>query len=180
MYRFLLAFAISFSCVLTVAAQQQDNIRKFPSPNTNRDSLPYKLKPVLPQFRIMLTDSSTIFNSVSIPEGRPIVLMLFSPVCEHCSEAMASLLKDMDRLKDIRFYLISTVQSMTAIRKFYNDLDLGKYKNIEAIGWDFDYFYMENYFTLSVPDFAVYDKNKKLIKLFEVEMSAQQLYDCTR
>lgn len=165
----------------TVRAQQPGKFpRGVPDPGRSKDSLPYRVNPILPEFSIMLMDSSTIFNSKSIPTGKPIVLMLFSPGCQHCSDAIDTILKGMDMLNDVRFYLISTMQSMTMIRKFYNDHHLERYKNIEAIGWDFDFFYLEDYGTMQIPDFAVYTKNKKLIKLFEVNMSARELYDCTR
>ena len=172
--RFVLLSAMVLSLCGSVAAQQR---KPPPPPNFNRDSLPYKSNPDLPVFNILLKDSVTTFNSFNIPKGRPIALMLFSPDCKHCNDAMEEITRGMDSLRNIRFYLMTLSLDMTAIRKFYEEHHLEKYNNIEVIGCDYDFFYLTFFGAMQVPDIALYSADKKLIHFFEPPFTVQQLFE---
>jgi hypothetical protein len=86
----------------------------------------------------------------------------------------------MDKFKHVRFYLLTNVQSMTTTKKFCAELHLEKYPNIEAIGWDYDFFYLTDYGVMLIPDIALYDKNKKLITLIEGKLDLKELYELTK
>jgi len=137
---------------------------------------PYQKYPTLPAFNIRLADSGTIFNTYNIPEGKPIALMLFSPDCDHCKRTIKSLIKGMDSIKNIQFYLISGYHDYGAIREFYEKHHLGDYENIKVVGRDYEYFFIDFYKTKFVPDIALYDAHKKLIKLIEGETTANEVY----
>ena len=137
--------------------------------------LPYKKFPTLPAFNIRLMDSATIFNTYTIPEGNPIALFFFDPECSHCQAVTKELLKEMDKIKEIQFYMITPVHSASALRKYYNDYHLSDYKNIIMAGRDFEYFFGSYYGIKYVPDLALYDSHKKLIGLFEGAITAKEL-----
>lgn len=141
------------------------------------DTLPYLKYPRLPAFNILLTDSSTIFNTYNIPKGRPVMLMLFDPDCSHCKDEMKALLRGMDSLKDVRIYLVTTVHSISAIKQFYNDFHLADYQQIEAIGRDYEFFFVTYYGAKFVPDIVLYDENKQLIQLYERHATVANLYN---
>jgi hypothetical protein len=105
--------------------------------------------------------------------------MLFDPDCRHCKDLTKKMLKEMDSLKNIRFYLFTAAHSMTAIRKFYDDFHLADYPNIMVIGRDYEFFFHEFYGVKFVPDIALYDKDKNLIKLFEANATVKDLYEYT-
>jgi len=126
-----------------------------------------------------LMDSVTIFNTYNIPEGKPIALFFFDPECSHCQAVTKELLKEMDKIKDIQFYMITPVHSMSALRKFYDDYHLADYKNIKLAGRDYEFFFGSFYGIKYVPDLALYDAHKNLIKLFEGAISAKELYSYT-
>lgn len=144
-----------------------------------KDTLPYMKFRSLPAFNIMLSDSATIFNTYNIPKGKPVALMLFDPECKHCKDLTRKLTENMDSLKDIQFYMFTAAHSMTAIRKFYEDFHLANYSNIKVIGRDYEFFFHEYYGVKFVPDIALYDSNKKLIKLFEANATVKDLYEYT-
>ena len=160
-----------------VIAQSPELIHKVLS--MSKDSLPYKLNPELPQFNIRLLDSASIFNTKSITKGRPTVLMLFSPDCSHCQKMTEMLLANIDSLSNIDFYMVSNAHNVADIRKFADKYKLAGYKNIKVVGQDYDFFFLTHYGTKFVPDFALYDSKKKLIKLFESTVTITELYDAT-
>lgn len=130
-----------------------------------RDSLPYQKYPTLPAFNLLMTDSSTIFNTYNIPEGKPTVLMFFSPDCDHCQQTTRALTDRMDSLKQVQFYLF-TPMSLSMIRDFAAKQHLGQYKNI-TIGQDYEYFFPGFYGASYVPYVAVYDRKKRFVKMWE-------------
>jgi thiol-disulfide isomerase/thioredoxin len=166
--RILLAICLVFFTSV-LSAQVADNAPAA-------DTLPYLKYPKLPAFNIMRLDSTTIFNTYYIPTGKPILIMFFDPDCSHCKDFMPTMAKAMDSLKDIRIYMIAATSNMRAIQKFYDTYELGKYKNIEVVGRDYEFFFISYYGVRYIPDFALYDEHKKLIKLFESRITVDELY----
>ncbi len=167
------------TCLLSLSAygQQKNDVKDSAAAKT--DTLPYLKYPTLPAFNILLRDSVTIFNTYNIPEGKPSVIIFFDPDCVHCKDEIKMLLSGMDSLKDIRFYMITSVHNFRHIRRFYDDYHLGDYKNIEVFGRDYEYFFITYYGVKFVPDLVLYDKHKNLIKLFESRVTVEELYKLT-
>ena len=138
---------------------------------------PYQKYPTLPAFNILMMDSTSIFNTYNIPEGKPVALFFFSPDCRHCQLTTKRLVKGMDSLKDIDFYMITPVHSMTELQNFCELYHLGDYQNIKLIGRDYEFFFGSFYKIRYVPDVALYDSHKKLIKLIQGETHVKDLYD---
>lgn len=130
------------------------------------DSLPpYKKYPTLPAFEILLHDSSSVFNTYDIPKGKPTILMYFSPDCDHCEQMAADILKNMDELGKVQIYMI-TPMSLSVLQKFYQKLELSKYKNIVA-GKDHQFFFTDFYQAKYVPYIVIYDKHKQVLATWD-------------
>jgi len=164
------------SLLATATYGQQQKTEPANAPATTDTLKPYQKYPTLPAFNIKLMDSATIFNTYNIPEGKPIALMLFSPDCGHCRRTIKSLIKGMDSLKDIQFYLITGYHGYGAIRDFYEEHHLSRYENIKMVGRDAEFFFIDFYKTKFVPDIVLYDSHKKLVKLIEGETTASEVY----
>lgn len=143
------------------------------------DSLPYLKYPAMPAFEILLTDSATKFNTFSIPEGKPTVLVFYSPDCDHCQKMTEQLIKGMDSLKHMQFVWL-TFMDLKSIKSFANTYQLHKHRNIIAIGKDEKFFFPSFYKIKYVPYIAVYDKRKQFLKLYEGNVTVQQLLDVTK
>lgn len=161
------------------AMAQQSHRVPPPPPPMNREELPYKKSRDLPAFNILKSDSVEIFNTFYIPKGRPIALMLFSPDCKHCNDLTDRLINGMDSLSDIRFYIMSMTENMTAIRKFAKDHHLEKYKNIELVGCDYEFFFITHFGAMRVPTVAIFNSDKQFVELFESEITVNDLYTRT-
>ena len=138
---------------------------------------PYQKYPTLPAFNVMEMDSVTIFNTYNIPKGRPVAIMLFSPDCGHCARMTDEILEKIDSLSGIDFYLVTPVHNMDDIRKFYEHHHHAEYSNVKMVGRDYEFFYGGYYKIAVVPDLALYDAQKKLVKLFQGETRVHFIYE---
>ena len=143
-----------------------------------KDTLaPYQKYPALPAFNVLEMDSVTIFNTYNIPKGRPVALMFFSPDCGHCKRMTNEIIENMDSLKDVDFYMVTPMNSMAETRRFYAEHHLIEYSNIKLVGRDYEFFFGSYYSISVVPDLALYNEQKKLIKLFQGETHVHDIYE---
>jgi hypothetical protein len=176
MKKLLLLTALIFGMLqtATVSAQEKKNEEK------KIDSLlPYQKNHSLPTFNILEMDSTTTFVTNKIPMGKPSLIMFFGPDCDHCKHQMEEMVKGMDSLKDLQFYLC-TFGNPTAIKGFYDKFHLENYPNVKVVGKDVDYFFTSFFGARFVPYLAVYDKHKKFVKKFEGHASVKELYEASR
>jgi len=143
------------------------------------DSLTYTKGTEMPAFKVRQLDSNTIFNTYDIPKGKPTMLMLFMPDCEHCQKQVERMLAGMDSISNVQIYLFSPVP-VFKIKEFYEKYHLGNHKNIALVGQEYQFFFASFYHASSVPFIAVYNRNKKLQRLFQgsanlrdIEMAAE-------
>ena len=117
-------------------------------------------RPAMPAFDILLADSSTMLSSKAIPEGNPVVLVYFSPDCEHCQHETANILRKMDSLKDVRFYFITTdpFERLRVFRQYYH---LSKYRNV-VLGEDYRFSFFNKLKPAGTPITFIYDRSKRL------------------
>lgn len=125
---------------------------------------PYLKYPTLPTFEIVNLDSSGTISTYDIPKDKPILLMFFSPDCDHCIQMTGKMLDHMDVLKKVRIYMI-TPMSLQLLNTFYKNMNLEKYDNIVA-GKDEAFFFPRFYQVSTVPYIAVYDQHKVLVEAF--------------
>lgn len=114
----------------------------------------------MPNFDLLLMDSTTHLNTSDLPPGQPIVLFYFSPRCPYCRAEMQDIVDNAKKLKDIRLILL-TADPYSETKGFYKHYDLGKYPNV-TVGMDYDYFFGNYFKTSQVPYLALYDRNKRL------------------
>jgi thiol-disulfide isomerase/thioredoxin len=159
-------------------AQQPPQMPPPPPPGSDTMRL-YEKKPDLPEFKIMLMDSVTIFNTADIPKGKPIMFVFFDPGCKHCKDFTQKMVEAMDSLQDVRIYMLTFSHDLASLRGFCTEYHLNDYKNIKLIGRDYEFFYMTFYAVMAYPDVAIYDKKKKFVKHFAGEIPVTELYNYT-
>ena len=104
------------------------------------DSLqaPYKRFPFFPPAKLLLPDSMSFFTKADLPKKMPVMLMVFSPTCEHCQHETEELINNIDKFKNILIVMTTSMpfDSMLSYREKYH---LDRYKNI-IVAQDTDYF----------------------------------------
>ena len=127
----------------------------------------------LPPFRIMQT-SGKIFKAGDLPMGKPIIIIYFSPECDHCDRLMKELVKQKEELKKASIAMI-TYLPVEKVLEFEKTYSLKNYSNIYA-GTEGNSFFLKNYYRLTeMPFAALYSKNGDLIKFYNKEVDLKDL-----
>ena len=119
----------------------------------------FRPKPDMPDFKLMLLDSTTILNTRDIPTGKPSLLLFFDPYCDYCQKETIDITKHMDSMKNVNFYFI-TIDSFRLMWAFNGYFGLYKYPNI-TVGRDFTYSFPAKFPKVTPPYAVLYDKYKR-------------------
>jgi thiol-disulfide isomerase/thioredoxin len=141
---------------------------------TDSVSIPvYKRFPELPKFSIMTLPDSTLFTREDLHKKKPIIIMLFSPDCEHCKHAMRDLIAGYDQWKKADLILVTSLE-FEHIRKFYSEFKLAEYPNI-VIGRDGGFNLGSFYKLHQYPSIYVYNKKHEFVTEFIGSVNTEEL-----
>lgn len=134
----------------------------YSQPDTNQP--PYKKFPVFPPVKLVLADS-IVFSKGDLPKKKPVMMIVFSPACDHCQKETEDLVKNIDLFKNVQI-IMATMMPYDSMMRFREKYKLAEYKNI-IVGQDTHYFLTTFYMMRNLPFHAFYDKKGKLISVFE-------------
>jgi len=136
----------------------------FASISAQTDSLrlpPYQRYPKSIPLKLLLTDSSTYFTKESLAKKKPVLIMLFSPDCNHCQQETEEMIKHIESLKNIQI-VMATTQPFPMMKEFYIKYGLARFNNI-IVGREENFTLPVYYDIRNYPFFAFYDRKKELI-----------------
>jgi thiol-disulfide isomerase/thioredoxin len=139
----------------------------FTGPATVKTGMEGRL---LPAFDLLLTDSSTHFNTATIPTGEPVIVIGFSPWCIHCQAETRDIIKHMQQLKNTRIYYV-TAFPFGQMKEFYKFFKLAQYPNI-VMGRDSTNYFLKYFKATGVPYTAIFDSKKRLKQIIPGEAKA--------
>lgn len=133
---------------------------------------PYKRFPTIPPVQLLLVDN-TNFTKADLKKNQPLILMYFSPECDHCQHQVNDMLK---RIKDLKKYQIvmATSKSFEEMKAFYDKYKLAAYSNI-VMGRDIKYLLPPFFRMRNLPYLALYDKKGNLITSFDGNVKVDSL-----
>lgn len=149
--------------ILLQAAAQKDSL---PAP-------PYKRFPTPPPFKILLADSVSFFAKDDLPNKRALLMMVFSPDCEHCKHETEDIIRHIDEFKKITI-VMATPSPLEKMKEFITLFGLERFPNI-TVGRDETFMLPVFYNMRNFPFLAFYSKNGDLIDTFEGSMSAEKI-----
>jgi len=123
---------------------------------------------VLPKFDFMSIDSSRKLSSTSLSHNLPIIVLYFSPDCEHCRRETKEILSHMDRLKNTTLCWISN-GSIDDLQSFYSQFRLDTLRNA-VVGQDYQYSFYRTFLPSDVPYIVIYNNVNQLIKIYKGEV----------
>jgi thiol-disulfide isomerase/thioredoxin len=128
-------------------------------------------------FQIKLTNGQQ-YTASQLAAG-PVVLIYFSPDCEHCQAFTKDMLKNYGAFANKQVVMI-TFQSMDMLKPFANLYKLSTYPNIKVGTEGYSYIVQRYYQIKSFPYIALYNKAGNLVQVFEGEQPHQTIFDAVK
>lgn len=133
----------------------------------------FSQKPLLPVFKITQANG-IVYSSEQVEAGKPLLMVYFSPECDHCHVFMKSFFKSADEFKNTQVLFI-TYLPLDRLVKFGAEYPLNKYKNIVA-GTEGMSFVVRNFYEIKEMPFAVvYNKKGTLVGKYEREIPIDKI-----
>ncbi|HTO14779.1 MAG TPA: hypothetical protein VLZ83_03370 [Edaphocola sp.] len=120
----------------------------------------------MPNFIVNKTTGG-VFSSQSLVKGKPVMIMIFSPDCDHCGYILDSLKTIKNLFKQTQFVLVAEERNkdkMAAFIKSHKLIQDGIYK---AIGTNRGDLIAALYTYKVLPQIIFYDGNHRLIKILD-------------
>jgi thioredoxin-related protein len=150
--KFLLS--LIFLCLATAGFGQKDTI--LPA---------YKRFPTLPALQLLLADSTTKYTKEDVPKKKAVLLMIFSPDCEHCQHEAEELVARKEAFKDIHIIMATTLP-IYKMKEFGEKYGLDQLTNV-VIAKD-PYFLLPGFYEIrNLPFMALYNKKGMLLRTYE-------------
>jgi thioredoxin-related protein len=134
---------------------------------------PYLKNPGIPLFRLLEVDSVHYVTNSDLKKNHKVLIMFFSPECDHCKHQMRDILADINKFKDIEI-VMATFQPFEEMKTFYNYYRIHDHSNI-LMGRDEKYMFPPFYRMQTLPFLALYDKKGQFIKRFEGNQKADSI-----
>jgi thioredoxin-related protein len=127
----------------------------------------------LPPFKMIQT-TGNIFKAQNLPMGKPILIVYFSPECDHCEKMLKDFFKQASNFQNASIAFI-TYLPVDKVSKFEKDYNLAKHPNMYS-GTEGSTFFVRNYYKISeTPFVALYTKNGDFVTSYEREVDLKVL-----
>lgn len=138
----------------------------------------YKRFPTIPALQILLSDSTSFYKKADLPKNKPTLIMLFSPECSHCNHTADEMTELKDSLQNIQI-VMATMYPIWEMNEFVQKHKLNEWNNV-VVGKDVYYILPSFYEIRSLPYMAMYDKNGKLISVYEGSLPISKVIEIFR
>lgn len=145
-----LAFALIW--VLTSFAQQQTDYQKKGAP--------------MPNFYVNKTDGGYIIPS-QLKKGKPVMIMIFSPQCEHCAYIIDSLKTVRNDVKNTQLIFVAEERNKEYMQGFMEATKIKGDAFFKNIGTNKGELIYAIYTNKILPQITFYDAGHKLVKIFD-------------
>ncbi len=116
-------------------------------------------------FKIRLTNGQG-YTYQQLPKNKPVILIYFSPTCDHCKVFTENMLKRINKFKDDQLVMMS-YEDIKEVKSFDDIYKLSSHQNIK-VGSEGYTFIVQKYYNIQrFPFVAEYDKYgnpKKIIR----------------
>jgi len=127
----------------------------------------------IPPFQVALTDSS-YFSAKQLQKNKALLLIYFSPDCDHCKTFIERLIKNISSVKNVQIVMISYFP-LNEIKKFESAYKLSSFKNIKTGTEGYTFKVQKMYNITRFPFVAVFNNKGMLQKTFIEDVPIQSL-----
>jgi thiol-disulfide isomerase/thioredoxin len=132
----------------------------------------------IPAFKINIVPDSSAYSNQHLKKNTPLVVMFFSPDCDHCQNETKELLAYKKELKGIQVLMVSSA-SYKEIKDFYELFQLSSIPNIK-VGQDVNFKLGSIYKMRTYPSIFVYDNKGRLAKAFVGNIGVLAILDAVK
>lgn len=118
----------------------------------------------MPPLRTVKMDGKIITNKTVEGDGN-LILMMFNPTCEHCEDMTQALEKNDALIRKTKIVLIAGANMMPYLEYFTKGMKTDGYPKLQ-IGIDSAEVIEKLYNYTALPQLNIYDKDRRLIKVF--------------
>ena len=127
----------------------------------------------VPAFRMSLSNGK-LFHASSLPQGKPIIVIYFSPECDHCHILMKEWFKQAGNFRKASVAMI-TFLPLNSVALFEKEYNTKQHSNI-ITGTEGTTFLVRNYYkVLDLPFVALHDKNGNLVSTYSKDIPLNTL-----
>jgi hypothetical protein len=131
-----------------------------------QSGMDYKTKGApLPPFSLEKANGSLITNKV-LQKGKPVLLMIFSPQCDHCEHTIDSLRNMPGSFAHMQLLLVTEARNKPELKGFLKKTGLDASPAFRNLGLDKSNLIPYIYTYQLLPQFNIYDAKHKLVKSF--------------
>jgi thioredoxin-related protein len=124
-------------------------------------------------FKIRLTNGQG-YTYEQLPKNKAVILIYFSPTCEHCKVFTENMLKRMHKFKNVQLVMMS-YEDIREVKSFDDIYKLSSYQNIR-VGSEGYTFIVQKYYNIQrFPFVAEYDKYGKLKKIIRGNLKPEEM-----
>ncbi len=136
------------------------------------DKPPYLQFAGIPPFEMRLVPDSSLYGKKQLQKKRPLMIMLFSPDCDHCQQAVKLLLEKKALFKKIQVVMVSALP-FEFINQFYLDYHLAG--TGFKVGRDGSYFLGTYFQNRTFPSYYLYNKKGNFIKMYDIQVPFEKM-----
>lgn len=128
----------------------------------------------MPQLRIVTLDGEAITNK-AVASKANLFVMLFNPLCDHCKNETEMLEKNIRLFKQSKVVMFAAPAMAEQLAAFERDTHISQYADKIRIGLDSNGTMEKIFLYKSLPQINIYNKNRKLIKIFTGDVPIDSL-----
>lgn len=127
----------------------------------------------LPELRV-ISPKGTVISGKDIDISGNFFLMMFNPTCGHCEDVTRMLEKNLGLFRDKQILLVAGAAMMPYLEYFNASTKVYEYPKIQ-IGVDSSDIINKTFIYNSLPQINIYDKERRLVKIFTGEVPLDSL-----
>lgn len=107
------------------------------------------------------------YNSTQLKKGKPVMIMIFSPECDHCEHMIDSLKQNEALFKTTQVVLVAEDRNKKYMPDFAKKLNLLQDPLFKDVGTNKGELIFAIYTQKILPQITFYDSRHKLVKIFD-------------
>ena len=144
---------------------------------TDTSALYFKY-PIVPPFTITKVPDSTKFAKADLIKNKAVLIMVFSPDCDHCKHEIKEITQHIELFKDMQIVLASSLD-FRLIKTFYETYKIADFPTITMCR-DNSYFLGDFFKVKFFPAIFLYDKKGNFVKTFGGSVPIQKIVDALK